>query len=515
MKNLKKILFSRSTFIIIALILQLILILGIIIKFQEYFVEFYVVSMAISLIALLLILNKNINPTYKIAWIIPILVFPLFGGIFYFYFGGNRVNMKTMVKMNYIDTKTRESLAEYGDLIPRLEDENLTASNQSIYIKNYSGYPPFKNTFSEYLPSGEVKFQRLKEELEKAEEFIFLEYFIIGKGIMWNSILKILKEKVKQGIEVRIIYDDLGCMNKLPLGYDKELEKIGIKCAVFNHIIPFLSSRLNNRDHRKIAVIDGHTAFTGGINLADEYINMYEKYGHWKDTAIMLKGAAVCSFTVMFLTMWGFIKGIDEDFHMYLPDEKRTNYINSEYIGKGYIQPYADTPLDNEAVGETVYSNLINKANKYVYITTPYLIIDYDMTKSLISSAKSGVDVRIITPHKPDKWYVHEVTKSSYKSLIDGGVRIFEYTPGFIHSKTFVSDDAYGVVGTINMDYRSLYFHYECGVWMYRTESVMDVKKDFLKTQEKCKEIKAEDLKLISFPRTLLGAALKVFAPMM
>ncbi|MHC1721103.1 MAG: cardiolipin synthase [Clostridiaceae bacterium] len=512
MKRFKKILFSRSTFIIFALLLQLLLMITVIIKSQEYFVAFYAISLILSLVALLWILNNNINPTYKIAWIIPILIFPVFGGLFYFYFGGHRLSMKIRVKMNYIEAKTRETLIAQSKLINDMGIENETASKQSRYIQDYSGYPPYKNSFSEYLPSGEVKFERLKEELKKAERFIFLEYFIIGKGLMWESILEILKEKVQMGVDVRVIYDDFGCVNRLPLGYDKELEAMGIKCGVFNPMIPLLSSRLNNRDHRKIAVIDGCAGFTGGINLADEYINEIELYGHWKDTAIMIKGQAVWNLTVMFLTMWDFIKGLDEDFTRY---SYRMVIDNCEVKCGGYIQPYSDTPLDNEAVGETVYSNLINKANRYVYITTPYLVIDYDMIKSLTSAAKSGVDVRIITPHIPDKWYVHEVTKSLYKPLVDGGVKIFEYTPGFIHSKTFVSDDKYGVVGTINMDYRSLYFHYECGVWMYETKSVMDVKEDFLTTQEMCQEIKAEDLRKISLPRTMLGAALRVFAPMM
>lgn len=511
MKFVSKILFNRAAAIVLALLLQIALIIGVIVKFQGYFVIFYVVSMAISLAAVLWILNKNINPTYKIAWIIPILVFPFFGGFFYFYFGGNRLDKRTRHKMNFIDQKTRETLVPRNQVLEEMSELNQTASKQSAYIQNYSGYPPYKSTCSEYLATGELKFERLKEELIKAERFIFLEYYIIGEGVMWDAILEILKEKVRQGVEVRVIYDDMGCMITLPYGYEKILEKMGIRCGVFNRMIPLLSPRLNNRDHRKIAVIDGCTGFTGGINLADEYINAYERFGHWKDTAIMIKGDAVWNLTVMFLTMWNYIKGADEDYSKYRCAGEVCSCADSD----GFVQPYADSPLDNEAVGETVYTNLINKASSYVYIMTPYLIIDYDMLKSLTSAAKSGVDVRIMTPHKPDKWYVHEVTKSFYRPLIEGGVKIYEYEPGFIHAKTFVSDDLYGVVGTINMDFRSLYFHFECGVWMYESSSVMDIKKDFLSTQEICREITLRDVTGIPLPRALLGAALRVFAPIM
>jgi cardiolipin synthase A/B len=511
MKYLAKILFSRAALLVIALVFQLTLLIGVIVKFQQYFVVFYVISMAISLAAVLWIVNNNINPAYKIAWIITILIFPFFGGLFYFVFGGNRLSKRTKQKMNSIDLKTKETLMPRKPVIEEMAELNETAAKQSAYIQNYSFYPPYRDTCSEYLPTGEAKFERLKEELKKAERFIFLEYFIIGEGIMWDSVLEILKEKVKQGVDVRVIYDDLGCVMTLPYGYDKKLEEMGIRCGVFNPMIPLLSPRINNRDHRKIAVIDGCTGFTGGINLADEYINVYERFGHWKDTAIMIKGEAVWNFTVMFLSMWDYIKRDDEDFSKYSYTCPSVGCAESD----GFIQPYADSPLDNEAVCETVYSNLINKANRYVYIMTPYLIIDYEMLKALTSAAKSGVDIRIMTPHKPDKWYVHEVTKSFYKPLIESGVKIYEYTPGFIHAKTFVSDDSYGVVGTINMDYRSLYFHFECGVWMYDSSSVMDLKEDFLGTQEKCREVTIQDVKKVPWMKALLGAVLRVFAPIM
>ena len=328
---------------------------------------------------------------------------------------------------------------------------------------------------------------------------------------MWDTILEILKEKVKQGVEVRVIYDDMGCIMTLPYRYDRKLEALGIQCCVFNPFIPVLTSRLNNRDHRKICVIDGHTGFTGGINLADEYINAYEKHGHWKDTAVLLRGEAVWNLTVMFLSMWDYIHGINEDFAPYKPSVHLTEQVESD----GYVQPYSDNPLDGESVGETVYLNLINRAKRYVYINTPYLILDNEMATALRMAAKSGVDVRIVTPHIPDKWYVHAVTRAYYQMLLESGVRIYEYTPGFVHAKTFVVDDEYATVGTVNLDYRSLYLHFECGVLLYRSSSVAAVKEDYLKTLEVCQDVTLEECRRVPLIRQLGRAVLRVFAPLM
>ena len=307
------------------------------------------------------------------------------------------------------------------------------------------------------------------------------------------------------------MYDDMGCIMTLPHHYERKMEALGIACSVFNPFIPILSSRLNNRDHRKICVIDGHTGFTGGINLADEYINAYEKHGHWKDSSIILKGDAVWNLTVMFLAMWDDIRGIKEDYEKFKPRV----YQSVPESRDGYVQPYSDNPLDDEIVGETVYFNLINKAKRYVYITTPYLIIDNEMVTALSVAAKSGVDVRIITPHIPDKWYVHAVTRAYYEGLLENGVKIYEYTPGFIHAKTFAVDDEYGTVGTINLDYRSLYLHFECGVWLYRTRSVLQIKEDFLAMLPICQEITLEECRNVKWYRKLVRACLRIFAPLM
>ncbi len=491
--------------------LQLAVLIGVILSLNEYFAFFYAGSIIISVIVVLWIINSDSNPAHKIAWIIPILIFPIFGGLFYIFFGGNYLNKRTRKRMLFIEEKTKEALSPQTFILDEIALTSENAANQARYIQDYSLSPPYKNTTTEYLPSGEIKFARLKEELMKAKHFIFLEYFIIEEGLMWDSILEILVQKAKEGVDVRVIYDDIGCLVKLPYKYNEKLEQMGIKSSVFNPLTPILSPRLNNRDHRKIVIIDGHTGFTGGINLADEYINEIVRFGHWKDTAIMLKGDAVWSLTTMFLSMWDYIRGLDEDFSQF----KGQVSLENEVYDDGFIQPFADNPLDNEAVGQIIYLNLIYKAKRYVYITTPYLIIDSEMVNALSSAAKSGVDVRIITPFHPDKCYVHAVTKSYYGNLIDAGVKIYEYTPGFIHSKTLVADDEYGIVGTINMDYRSLFFHFECGVWMYKSSSILDIKKDFMQTLQVSQRIRVSDILKTKWYQKFFGLILRVFAPLM
>ncbi|MFA7637208.1 MAG: cardiolipin synthase, partial [Monoglobales bacterium] len=335
----------------------------------------------------------------------------------------------------------------------------------------------------------------------------FLEYFIIQEGKMWDSILEILKRKVAEGVKVRIIYDDMGCFFLLPKGYAAELKKFGIECIIFNPFRPFLSVIQNNRDHRKIASVDGKVAFTGGINLADEYINAYEKHGHWKDSAMMVSGDAAWGLTVLFLQMWELCTKKSEDYSQYFPG-KTTGLKN------GYVIPYCDSPLDTENVGEHVYLQIINNAKDYVYINTPYLIIDDSMVSALTLAAKSGVDVRIVTPHIADKFYVHAATRSYYRELINAGVKIYEYTNGFIHSKTFVSDDYTATVGTTNLDFRSLYLQFECGVLMYNTTAVGQVKEDFLNTLEICQQITKEDCRT-NMIKSLFEDILRLIAPLM
>ncbi len=504
---------SRIFLISFLLLIQIVLLVSFVLSWQhnEWFSWLYSVLYISGGFIVIKVICDNSNPSYKIAWIIPILVFPVFGALFYLIFRNNSLALKEKKKLAGIETRMKTEFTHIPNISDAIRADEPLAANQSDYIKNYAYCPPYSNTYSEYLPSGEAKWIKMLDELDKAKHFIFLEYFIIEEGEMWSSILKILEKKAAEGVDVRVIYDDMGCIQTLPYGYEKTLRKKGINACIFNSYRPVLSGSQNNRDHRKICVIDGIAGFTGGINLADEYINAVEKHGHWKDTSIFLKGPAVWNLTVMFLSMWNFVNGLNEDFSKFRPKEADCSQIKA----KGIVQPFSDSPFDDEAVGETVYMNLISKARNYVYITTPYLIIDNEMITALSNAAKSGVDVRIITPHIADKKVVHITTRSYYKKLIEAGVRIYEYAPGFIHAKTFVVDDVYAVVGTINLDYRSLYLHFECATWLYKTDSVFAIKDDFLKTLGSCIEYTVEMCDGRSPVQKTIAAFCRLFAPLM
>ena len=510
-KILKKI-FNRTVVCIIGIIFQLSYLIFIFATFGSLYTYSYIVFAAIGIALSLYIYNRDINPGYKIAWIFVILSFPLFGVMFYVFFGNNHSGDRIRKKMGEYNDEARLLLPQNADLMSELHSDDSFAGKQAKYLFSYGGYPVYRNTEVTYFPIGEDKFAAMIRELEKAERFIFLEYFIIAEGKMWSTILEILERKAAAGVDVRLIYDDIGCLLTLPYKYNEELERRGIKCRVFNPFRPVWSAKMNNRDHRKILVIDGHTAFTGGINIADEYINEYEKYGHWKDTAVMLKGEGVWSFTVMFLTMWNYLtRSKPGSYDQFRPQPSDIAHIRS----RGVVIPFTDSPLDDEPVGENVYLNIINSAADYVYITTPYLVIDNEMQTALVQAAKSGVDVRIITPHIPDKWFVFAVTRAHYRKLVRYGIKIYEYTPGFIHAKNFVSDDKTAVVGTINLDFRSLYLHFECAAFMYRSECIPDIKRDYLETLRLCQEVTYSDCLHISFFRRVGRAILRLFAPLM
>lgn len=500
---------QRAILLATSFIIQIAVIVFFIFQYKGNFLYFYLGSLALSIAIVFIIINNKSNPSYKIAWIIPVLIFPIFGGLFYLLYGGNKLSTREKLKMVIQNIKMTNSLKQDNKIMESLGKQDIYAQNQSKYILDYAKCPVYNNTETTYFKIGEEKYEALLSELEKAEKFIFLEYFIIQEGKMFNSILEILERKAKEGVDVRLIYDDVGCLVTLPHNYHKKLEKKGIKCRVFNPIKPFFTRRLNNRDHRKIAVIDGNVGFTGGINLADEYINEYEKHGYWKDAAIMLKGDAVWNLTIMFLSMWDYIDNIDENYLRFKPSKDK------KYSSKGYVQPFDDSPLVNEPIGETVYLNLINKAKKYIYINTPYLIIDNEMATALKIASKSGVDVKIVTPYIPDKVFVHAVTKSYYESFIKDNIEIYEFTPGFMHAKTFVVDDEYAVVGSINLDFRSLYLHYECGVWLYNTDSIKDIKEDYLKTLEKCHKVTIQECKNTSKIKKFFRLVIRLFAPLL
>ncbi len=503
-------LFRMRMFISMLIILQLTFIIFIIANGSKSSQIFTFILTLASVVTVLYIVAKEDKTSYKMTWVVLILSFPLFGGFMYSLFHYQSSTKRFEKYINNSDGKVKQ-LALLPETAYQTAIEQLPEQISQIkYLQKFANFPIYSNTKVTYLTPGETKFKYLLEALENARKYIFLEYFIIQEGLMWNKVLDILKRKVKEGVLVRVIYDDMGCFFTLPVDYCKQLRNFGIECTIFNPFRPVLTVRQNNRDHRKIAVIDGKIAFTGGINLADEYINAVEKHGHWKDASIMLEGKAAWSLTLIFLQMWELCTHIDEDYNIYYPWKKKDCDIET----KGFVQPYADSPIDTEHVGENVYLKIINNAKKYIYINTPYLIVDESVLDALCLAAKSGVDIKIVTPHCWDKWLVHMTTRSYYRQLLDAGIEIYEYTNGFMHSKTFVSDDIISTVGTTNLDFRSLYLHFECGTVLYNDSAVFSVRDDFMQTLSLCHKISKEDCKTNVFFK-LFQDILHLFAPLM
>lgn len=512
-RKLLRIIFGRTAFVVMSLLLQVAILLAGFRFLSHYMVYIYGGFTLLSAFVILYVVNKDENPSFKLAWIIPITVIPVFGTLLYLFlelqWEGKIINKR--LRENITDTQPYlEQNPRYMDQLAKTSRSN---ANLAAYIENSGSYPVYGNTNVKYYPVGEEMFEDMKKELEKAKRFIFMEYFIVERGEMWDSILEILERKVQEGVEVRFMYDGMCCLVLLPYSYPKELRAKGIKAKMFAPIRPALSTYQNNRDHRKILVIDGHTAFTGGINLADEYINRKVRFGHWKDTGIMVKGDAVTSFTMMFLQMWNITEKEPEDYGRYLRDPEF--FYPPELSMEGFVIPYGDSPLDQETVGELVYLDIINTARSYVHIMTPYLILNYELVQALQFAAKRGVETIIIMPHIPDKEYAFLLAKAHYEELIRAGVQIYEYTPGFVHAKVFTSDDEKAVVGTINMDYRSLYLHFECAAYIYRNEVIKEVERDFMETLAKSQVITLEECRNYPWYKKLAGRVLRLFAPLM
>lgn len=462
----------------------------------------------LSLVLVLAIISKRDNPSYKLTWIVFIILTPFVGGVLFFLWGNGKA--RPVLKKRYTKKHkiSKKYLLQNHTVSEALRERDIHHARQSEYLYRESDCPVYTDTSVEYLSPGEYFFERMLEELEGAEKFIFMEYFIVARGEMWSRIFDVLKRKSAMGVEVRIIFDDFGSISRQNKNFIKRLRACGIKVIAFNRIRASIDLFLNNRDHRKICVIDGYVSMTGGINIADEYINKTHPHGHWLDSAVILKGPATATFTVAFCEMWSCFSRENLDPGKYIV------YNFPTY--KGFVQPYTDNPLDTKHhPGEGIYRQILGTAKDYVYITSPYLILDNTMSAALTSAAKAGVDVRIITPKIKDKWYVHPVTRFNYQELLEAGVRIFEYTPGFIHSKLFVSDDAVATCGTINMDYRSFYFHFECGVWFCGVDAVNDIKEDFLRIQDLSEEITLPKWSKRPVMQKLTQALLNVFAPFM
>lgn len=505
-KLLKKV-FSRTVVTALLIVIQVAWLAALLLRLGNSLPAIQTVLRILSLVAILFVIKSDMNPSYKIGWILLIAVLPILGGLMYVIFGNKRPTkyMREMLRAQL------EKSAEYLDTQESITGElDGGAAGLFKYLEGSAGYPTAKNTTVRYYRVGEEMYADLLPELEKAEKFIFLEYFIIRPGEMWDGVLEILKRKAAAGVDVRIIYDDMGCIDILPANYNATLEGWGIRTMAFNRFVPAVSLVMNNRDHRKITVIDGKVGFTGGINISDEYINVKERFGHWKDTGLMLKGPGVFNLTLMFLEMWNAFNKDGDGYAEFIPD----SFEECGSADDGYVLSFSDSPLDNESVGESVYTDMLYQAKDYIYITTPYLAIDSELQTALCMAAKRGVDVRMITPGIPDKKLVYRLTRSYYPTLLRAGVKIYEYTPGFIHAKSFVCDDKLCVVGTINMDYRSLYLHFECGTLMYNNPEIKQVKNDDLDTMEKCRKVELSDMKT-NFLGELFDSFLRSVAPLL
>ncbi len=513
LSRILKLVFNKIFYVAVSFIVQIVWVGLILARFIGYSRYISVGVEILSFIIVLRILNRKINPSYKLAWSVTIMCIPVFGLLFYLMFGNSRVKTEIQKRFEHQMAASRPYMEEDDTVRQGIIGQDVSMSAQSVYIRDTSGYPLHSRTSAEYFQVGDDMFPVLVKELSRAKHYIFIEYFIINDGVMWQTILRILEKKASQGVDVRLIYDGFGCLSTLPAKYYKKISGKGIKAAVFNPFRPIVNIIQNNRDHRKLCIIDGYVGFTGGINLSDEYINQKERFGHWKDTAVVLRGEAVWNMTLMFLHMWQVVNRLTDeiDYDLYRPH----HFHPEPFEGEGYIQPFSDSPLDNEIVGESVYLNIINRARDYIYICSPYLIVDNEMITALSLAAKSGIDVRIMTPGIPDKKIVAMLTHSYYEQLLEAGVRIFEYQPGFLHAKSFVCDDEVAVVGTINLDYRSLYLHFEDGVWMYDNPVIADVKADFEETLMYCVEVDLSFCKNQKLIVRGIQSLLRVVAPML
>lgn len=509
--GLFRLVFSRFTLALCSLALQIAIIFIGLSFFSEYIVWLFGGFTTLSIIVVIYILNKNQNPSYKIAWIIPILALPVLGVLLYL-FVHTQVGVKAIHRRLLEERKmTKKFLVQNGEVVRKIKKQDELMASTVHYMHQVAGFPVYRGLNTCYFPFGKDKYQDLLMELKKAKKFIFLEYFIIGRGKMWDSILEILKEKVKENVEVRVMYDGMCSIVLLPYDYPKQLKKMGILCKEFMPIKPVVSTHQNNRDHRKICVIDGRVAYTGGVNLADEYINQKERFGVWKDNAVKIEGEAVDNFTIMFLEMWNVdsISGYEE-YGKYLGHSRETFQTQD-----GYVIPFGDSPLDNQAIGENIYLDILNQAKKYVHIMTPYLVLDYSLMSALIHAAQRGVDVVIMMPHIPDKKLIYYLGRSYYADLIQNGVKIYEYTPGFVHAKMMVSDDEKAVVGSINLDYRSLYLHFECTCLFYQTKAISHMENDFQETLKQCQKIQLSDVFHYPLWKRAVGRVLRFFSPLL
>jgi len=498
----------RYIFAILITIFEVVAIVGIVMALCVFVPYFYVLCYITEIFCIINIVASDDNPDYKVPWLLFVMILPVAGFMLYFIFYSRKLTKKYVDRLR--DLKNKSYQKDDSELFDKLKAEDPVAASQAKMLTDISEAHLFTSTKQTYYPLGEDMHPQLLLDLAKAEKFIYMEYFIIEEGKLWNSILDILKEKAAAGVDVKLVYDDIGCMMTLPGNYHKILGSFGIDATPFSRLKGNADSEFNNRSHRKITVIDGKVGYTGGINLADEYINEIVKFGHWKDTAIRLEGEAVWELTKLFLIDFGInVKAMPKVDGELFPTQ-------SAISERGYMIPFGDgpSPLYDRRVGKSVIQNMLNSANRYVYMTSPYLIIDNDLYQSIENAALRGVDVRIIVPHVPDKKIVFAMTRSFYPRLMKAGVKIYEYEPGFIHAKSYLADDEYAMIGTINLDYRSLVHHFENGVWMYDCECIKDLKADIEDTLEKCIEVTPDMIKT-NIVQRFFRSVVRIFAPML
>lgn len=472
-----------------------------------YLPYFFIAQLVTQLAVAIAIINRDDNPDYKLPWLFFVMLIPVIGFMLYFMFYSHKLDKKQVARLKKLTEQSAD--ADDTDILAALSRENALARSQAEILATLSGSHLYGDTDMQYFPLGEELFAAMAADLKRAEKFVFMEYFIIENGLFWNTILQILTEKAASGVEVRLIYDDIGCMTTLPGNYCKTLARAGIKAVPFFRLRGQANNEFNNRSHRKITVIDGEIGYTGGVNIADEYINRVVKYGHWKDAGLRLRGEAVNELTRLFLIDYGLNdKKANDDFKAY--------YRRGKYPQSGYCIPFGDgpKPVYGKQVSKTVITNMLCQAKRYVYVTTPYLIIDNELVRTIENTAMRGVDVRIITPHIPDKKIVFLMTRSHYARLIAAGVKIYEYERGFIHAKTYLCDDEIALIGTMNLDYRSLVHHFENGVWIYKYEVIKDVKRDFAATVSASLEF-GKDYVKEKLPQRFIRSPVKIFSPLL
>mgnify|MGYP000065541076 CR=1 FL=1 len=503
--------FSRFGLILVLLLLQVGALFSLLRWFGGLLPHYLGGTLLVTAAMMVYLLNQDMNNSVRITWLVVVALAPVLGVPLFWYTKSELGHNALKRRLLELEGLTSAQLPQDEQAVRQLEAEDPGAASLARYLRGRGGgFPVYRNTETTYFPSGEAKFEEMLRQLETAQHYIFLEYFIVDEGLMWGRVLEVLVRKAAQGVDVRVMYDGTCEFSTLPRNYPRLLEKLNIQCKVFSPVQPFVSTHYNYRDHRKILVIDGRVGFTGGVNLADEYINHIQKHGRWKDAAVMLEGEAVRSLTAQFLQMWGILK--EPEYEQFL-----TRPIPVPENAKGVAAPYGDCPLDGERVGEMVYIDLLNRARDYIHIMTPYLILDGELETALKFAAERGVDVHLILPGKPDKQFPYALAKSHYSALLDSGVKISEWSPGFVHAKVFVVDGREAVVGTINLDYRSLYHHFEDAVWMVDAPCIRDIEQDFQHTLEQCRTVENTSASIWQKHYLLraTGMLLKVIAPLL